>query len=154
MDDKNFMKKVLAILEKQQAALKKMAQSGPGDPFSGMRPEELTTAPLEEVQNKLFGPSKTTPATPQLDKTDPWAKAAPAPTPDDIKVKLDANPSLAKLKGNLSITGDITRLSVAYYTGAWRGTAQQLKDLLKSTLTGYNVADVVGHMKLDFTPTY
>ncbi len=68
MDNTKFLKSLLAIVEKQQQALKKMAQSGMvGDPLDG-NIERLDGSISDYLNDK-----------PKLDRSDPWADNSVVP---------------------------------------------------------------------------
>lgn len=59
MDQKEFMKKVVAILEKQQNALKKMAQVSTTEPApQRLEPAHTTKREAEAILNALQEPAK------------------------------------------------------------------------------------------------
>ncbi len=156
MDNAKFLKGLLAVVEKKQAALKKMAQGKPTTPFVDGTDDPNDPNywdplnPAIRSDPSIPGPPKPTAVKPAA----PAPKAAPA---GDFMAKLDSNPALAKLKGNLQITPNPKNpsvLDVKYYTGAWNQGATNLQKALSAALPGYRVNDPVGYIKLDFQPNY
>lgn len=159
MDNTKFLKTLLAVVEKQQAALKKMAakKMGQGSPFY-----EGTDDPKDpNYWDPLNSTIKRDPSISGPAMSAEKGQTAPKPggpsSVDAITSKLDSNPALAKLKGNLQITpnpNDPTSLDIKYYTGAWTQGATNLQKLLSSVLSGYKVNEPIGYMRLDFQPNY
>lgn len=120
-------------------ALKRVAQ----DPFSGLNPETMDKMPLEELQNKLFGPSPSKPT--GVSNTQPAGKpAAPAkPAAPGAAAPALPGPAAALLapykgKGLLNVTLDGKNLKVIYNARGMSDTALQGK--LQAALPGYVVS--------------
>jgi hypothetical protein len=161
MDNTKFLKTLLAVVEKQQAALKKMAakKMGQGSPFYEGTDDpkdpnywDPLNSTIKRDPSVAGPPGAPGAAKPGATPTGP--KAAPA---SDFASKLNADPTFAKLKGNLQLVPDPKNPSVfdvKYYTGAWGQGATALQKALSTALPGYRINNPVGYMRLDFQPNY
>lgn len=146
------LKKLTELAKRFQT---KLAQ----DPFSGLDPEQLTSMPQEELQDRLFGPSpsKNTPV-PIAQPAKPIN--APALTkstglPVDIREKL--NYGAPGLKGVIYVIPDAKdpkSLRIYYNTERWTRGNETIKRILINALPGYNVFEVVGHQNPTWTTNY
>jgi len=132
-------------------ALKRSAQTA-GDPWSGMKPEDVSSMPVEQLQEKLF--PRTTPAT-TSSTTQPAAPAAAKPAPAAAK---PAAPSglpaggaalLAPYKGKglLQVTQNGKNVSIIYNARGMSDTGLQKK--LQDAMPGFTVTV---HGQTQFTP--
>jgi hypothetical protein len=147
-NDKEIIKRLFAVVQKQQKIITKLAQSA--DPFAA------TGLPGDPLDPTLPGDSPTPAAKPA---PAPAAKPAPAPSgqgglPAEVKSALD-NAGLPQLKGNLLVTVNGRGLNIAFNADRVKDRPTDLKNKLNSALGGgYTVTDVMGHMNPAWKANY
>jgi len=147
------MKKLSELAKKFQI---KLAQ----DPFAGLAPEQLSSMPVEQLQNQVFGPSQSAPAAKPVTAPSRNVQPVKAPSqsalPADIKAKLDTG--APGFKGALYVTmpnpADPKGLTIAYNIDrVGNRSANQVKAILDRALPGYRI-EVVGHKNPTWTTNY
>lgn len=128
-------------------ALKRLAQTGAQDPWAGMKPEDVSSMPVDQLQDKLF--PRSTPA-PGVSNTQPKPGTAPAAAKPAASALPGPAASLLaayKGKGLLNVVQNGKNLAVTYNARGMSDTGLQAK--LQAALPGYTVT-VIG--KTEFPP--
>jgi hypothetical protein len=147
-NDKEIIKRLFAVVQKQQKIITKLAQSA--DPFAA------TGLPGDPLDPTLPGDAPAAKPTPTAA---PAAKPAPAPAAKgglspEVKSALDAA-GLPQLKGNLLVTQNGNSLSVAFNADRVKDRPTDLKNKLNSALGGgFTVTDMLGHMNPAWKANY
>jgi hypothetical protein len=138
MNEKEALKKLLKIAQKQQAIIEKLAQFVPtglkGDPLDPTLPGDAG--------------AKTAPQAAKPPMPAPAANALPP----DVKSGLDA--STPHLRGSLNVKVDGKTVSVGYNADRIKQHATEVKNSLQRALPGYQVLDPIGYSNPNWHPNY
>ncbi len=138
----------LAILAKKFQT--KLAQVA-GDPWSGMKPEDVSSMPVEQLQEKMFPRAPGQSAPKPAPATKPHASSTLAfSIPSPIQQALDKVAPV--LKGNLFLQVDGSNVN-AKFNNVLAFDVNQIRALLTKALPGYTI-NVVGEQNPRWVANY
>lgn len=149
-NDKEIIKRLLAVVQKQQKIITKMAQ----DPFSH------SGLPGDPLDPDIGSPAPAPKPGGSAPKPKPKSAPAPAPAPargalpPDVKSALDVA-NLPQLKGNTLVTVNGNTLNIAFNADKIKDRPTDLKNKLNSALGGdFTVGQIIGYNNPNWKPNY
>ncbi len=142
-NDKEIIKRLFAVVQKQQKIITKLAQSA--DPFAA------SGLPGDPLDPTLPGDK---PAAPAAAKPSPMAAPAPAKSgglDPAIKAKLDSA-NMPQLKGSLLVTPTSTGLKIDFNADRLKERPTELKARLEKAVGP--ISEIMGHMNPAWKANY